>query len=176
MDRQDAFGCMRVFGTVHHEFAVSHQIRPQEEGETVLKCFKAWARLLLPRDVCAFRHLLPLQARFIHVEYLLGLIHPLLDDGLKTIWVGSSGILVGALGLSRALDAMEAIARLKLIKSACAGNEIGHRAGLLLLQVVEALHRLVLGVVKGHIKTLVLPMVHPCDQHLLHPDHDVGLA
>ena len=41
--------------------------------------------------------------------------------------------------------------RLKLVKPARAGDKIGHGAGLL-LQMVEALHRLVLGVVKGHIR------------------------
>ena len=69
MDRQDglfiALECTRVPGIVHHdglEFAVSRQFSPQQEGEIVLECFKARGRLLLPRDVCAFRHLLPLQA------------------------------------------------------------------------------------------------------------------
>ena len=71
---------------------------------------------------------------------------------------------------------MEAISHLKLVKLACAGDEIGHGAGLLLRQIVEAPHCLVLGVVKGHVKALALPMVHPHDQHLLHPDRDVGLA
>ena len=71
---------------------------------------------------------------------------------------------------------MEAIVHLKLIKQTDAGNKIRHGAGVLLLQVAVALHGLLLGVVKGHVKSLTLPMVHPCDQHLLHPNHDVGLA
>ena len=71
---------------------------------------------------------------------------------------------------------MEALAHLKLIKPACAGNEIGHGACLLLLQAAVALNCLILGVVKGQVKALMLPVVSPCDQHLLHPDHDVGLA
>ena len=66
--------------------------------------------------------------------------------------------------------------RLKLIKPARAGREIRHWVGLLLLQVVEALHRLVLGAVEGHVKALAFPMVHPRDQHFLYPGHDVGLA
>ena len=141
----------------------------------VLECFEAWGRLLLPRDVCTFRHLLPLQARFIHVEHLLGLVTPLLDDGPETIWVGSSGVLVSALSLSRALI-MEPIAGLELIKPACAGRELRHGAGLLLLQVVVAIHGLLLDVVKGHVKALTLPLIYPCDQHFLHMDHDVRLA
>ena len=80
------------------------------------------------------------------------------------------------LGSSRALDAMEAIACLKLIKPTRAGNKIGHGAGLLLLQIAKALHRLIHGVVKGQVKAQALAMVHPCDQHLLHSDYDVGLA
>ena len=48
---------------------------------------------------------LPLQARFIHIKNLLGLITPILDDGPQAIWVGNSSI--GALSLSRALDIME---------------------------------------------------------------------
>ena len=71
---------------------------------------------------------------------------------------------------------MEAIAHLKLIKPACAGDEIKHGADFLLLQIVEALHCLVLGVIEGHVNTLVLPIVHPRDQHHLHPDHDFGMA
>ena len=128
-----------------------HQVSPQQEGETVLEHFEAWGRLLLHRVVHSFRDLL-LQARFSHVEDLLGLVSPLLNDGLKTIWVSSSGVLVGALSLYRAHEAMEAIAHLKLVKPPRAGDEIWHRAGLLLLQVAEALHDLILGVVKGHIK------------------------
>ena len=47
----------------HHGFklAVSRQVSPQQEGETVLECFEARGRLLLPRDVCTFRHLLTLK-------------------------------------------------------------------------------------------------------------------
>ena len=59
---------------------------------------------------------------------------------------------------------MEAIAHLKLIKPARAGNKIGHETGL--LQLAVALHGLILVVVKGHVKALTLPMVHPRDQHL----------
>ena len=70
---------------------------------------------------------------------------------------------------------MEPIAGLNLIKPAHAGNKIGQGGGLLLLQVAEAIHGLLLGVVKGYVKTLTLPMIHPCDQHFLHQDHDVGL-
>ena len=42
----------------------------------VIKCLEAHGRLLLPRDVRAVRHLFPLQARFIHVKHLLGLVPP----------------------------------------------------------------------------------------------------
>ena len=89
-------------------------------------------------------------------------------------WVRSSGVLVGALDLSRVLDAMEAMVHLKPIKPARAGNKI--EQGLSLLLIVEALHRPVFCVVKGYVNTLALPMVHPSDQHFLDPDHDVGLA
>ena len=74
---------------------------------------------------------------------------------------------------------MEPIAGLKLVKSDRAGDksEYGaHLLLLLLLQVVVAIHGLLLGVVKGHVKTLTLPTIHPRDQHPLHTDHDVGLA
>ena len=57
---------------------------------------------------------------------------------------------------------------LKLIKPAPAGDEIGYG-------VAVAIHDH-LGVIKGYIKALTLPMIHPHDQHFLHPDHDVGLA
>ena len=106
MDRQAglfiALECKKVLSLVHHdglEFAVSHQVSPQQEGETVFERSETQGRLLLPHDVRSFRHLLPLQACFIHVEHLLGLVPLLLDDGLKTIWVGSSGVLVDALSL-----------------------------------------------------------------------------
>ena len=49
----------RVLGVVDQDglqFAVSRQVSPQQEGETVLKCLKTWGRLLLPGDVCAVRH------------------------------------------------------------------------------------------------------------------------
>ena len=144
------------------EFAVSCQVSPQQEGEMVLECFEAWGRLLLLCDVRTFRHLLPVQARFIHVENLLGLVSPLLNDGPETIWVGSSIVVVGAHSLSRALNIMEEpIAGLKLLKPARAGRELGYGAGLLLLQVVVAIHGLILGVIKGHIKALMLPLIHP---------------
>ena len=73
-----ALECTRVLSVIHHdglELAVSHQVSPQQKGEMVLECFEARGRLL-PCDVCAFRHLLPLQACLIHVEYLLGLVPP----------------------------------------------------------------------------------------------------
>ena len=82
--------CTLVLGVVDQdglEFGVSRQVSLQQEGETVLGCFEARGRLHLPRDVRAFRHLLPLQACFIHVKYLLGLVTTLLDDGPQTIQV-----------------------------------------------------------------------------------------
>ena len=82
------------------DLAVSHQVSPQQEGETVLKCLEARGRLLLPCDVRAVRHFFPLQARLIHVEHLLGLLPSLLNDGPETIWIGSSGVLVSSLSLS----------------------------------------------------------------------------
>ena len=82
MDRQAGLSidleCTRVLGVVDQdglELAVSHQVSPQQEGETALKCLEAWGRLL-PRDVRAVRHFFPLQARFIHIENLLGLEFP----------------------------------------------------------------------------------------------------
>ena len=74
-----ALDCMRVLGVVDQdglELAVFHQVSPEQEGEKVLEQFEAQGSLLFPRDVCAFRHLLPLQALFIHVEDLLGLVPP----------------------------------------------------------------------------------------------------
>ena len=71
--------CTRVLGMVDQDglqLAVFRQISPQQEGETVLERFEALGRLLLPREVCAFRHLLPLQACFTHVEHLLVLVNP----------------------------------------------------------------------------------------------------
>ena len=97
--------CSRFLGVVDQdglELAVSRQVSPQLEGDTVLKRFEARGRLLLPRDVRAVRHFLP-QACFIHVNNLLGLVPPVLNDGPETIWVGSSGVLLSALSLSRAL-------------------------------------------------------------------------
>ena len=92
------------------------------------------------------------------------------------MWVGSDNIVVvGALSLFRALNIVEPIAGLKLIMPACAGRELGHVANLL-LQVVVAIHGLILGVIKGHVKALTLPLSHPRDQHFLHMDHDVRLA
>ena len=83
MDRQVGLcivlECTRVLGLVHHDMlklAVSRQVSPQHEGEMVLERFEARGRLLLPLDVQAFRHFLPLQAHFIHVEHLLGLVPP----------------------------------------------------------------------------------------------------
>ena len=98
--------CTRVLGVIDQdglELAFSSQVSPQQEGETVLKCLEARGRLFLPRDVRAVRHFLPQQAHLIYVEYLLGLVPPLLDhldDGPETIWVGSSGIIFGTLSLS----------------------------------------------------------------------------
>ena len=92
------------------------------------------------------------------------------------IWEGSSGVPVSALSLSQALNIMEPIAGLKLIKPARAGRELRHGACLLLLEVVEELHGLLFGVVEGHVQALMLPMIHSCDQHFLCTDHDVGLA
>ena len=76
----------------------------------------------------AVRHFLPLQARFIHVEDLPGLVFPILDDGPEMIWVGIRGILISALSLSRVLYVMELIAVLELIKPASAGDELGYGA------------------------------------------------
>ena len=107
MDRQAglciALECTRHLGMVHHDglkLAVSFQVSTKQEGEMVLECFKAWGRLLLPRDVWVFRHFLPLLGRFIDVEDLLRLVRSLLDDGPEMIRERSSGILVGALSLS----------------------------------------------------------------------------
>ena len=69
-----ALDSTRVLSTVDQdepEFAVSLQVSSQQQGEMVLEHFEARGRLLLPRDVCAFRHLLLLQAHFIHVKNLL---------------------------------------------------------------------------------------------------------
>ena len=172
-----ALKCMRVVGVIHHDrlkVAVSSQVSSQQEGETVLECFEACGRLLLPHDVCAFRHLLPLQACFIHVENLLGLVLPLLDDGLEQSGYKAAASSSALLASPERLMLWKPQRILKLIKPACAGDEIGHGAGLLFLQIVEALHRLVLGVIEGLVNALTLPMVHPCDQR--HPDHDDGLA
>ena len=83
MDRQAGLStdleCMRFLGVVDQDglqLAVSRQVSPQQDGKTVLERFEARGRLLLPRDVSAFRHLLPLQAHFIHVEHLLGIVPP----------------------------------------------------------------------------------------------------
>ena len=68
-----------VLSMVHQEgleFAIPRQVRPQQEGETVLECLEAWGRLLFLCNVRAFRHFLPLKARFIHIENLLGLVTP----------------------------------------------------------------------------------------------------
>ena len=59
------------------------------------------------------------------------------------------------------------------LPQARASDEIGHWAGL--FQVAEAFHGLILSIIKGHVKALVLPVVHPHHQ-CLHPDHDVELA
>ena len=48
-----------VLGVVHQdglEPAVSCQVRPQQEGDTILERLEAWGRLLPLGDVCAFRH------------------------------------------------------------------------------------------------------------------------
>ena len=57
MDRQVGFiialECTKVFGVVHHhrlELAVSCQVSPQQEGETVLESFEAPGRLLVLRS------------------------------------------------------------------------------------------------------------------------------
>ena len=50
---------------------------------------------------------------------------------------------------------------LKLVKPARAGVEFGYAARLLLLQVAEALHGLLFGVVEGHVQALRLSMIHP---------------
>ena len=80
VDRQGglfiALQCTRILGVVHHdgiEFVVSRQVSPQQKGETVLERIEARGRLLLLRIVCVLSHLLPLQARFIHIKNLLGL-------------------------------------------------------------------------------------------------------
>ena len=136
----------RVLGIVDQDgfqLAVSSQVSPHKEGDTVLKCLETWGRLLL-HDVCAFRHLLLLQARFIHIKRLLGLVPPLLDDGRKFIRVQSSGVCISALSLTRVLDATEGIAALEIVKPALAGNKIGYGARLLRLQVLLAFHGLLL--------------------------------
>ena len=71
---------------------------------------------------------------------------------------------------------MKPLAGLKLIKPARAGIEFGCGARFLLLQVVEALHGLLFGVVEGHVQALMLPMIHLHYQHLFHTDYYVGLA
>ena len=131
------------------EFAVSHQVSPQQEGETALKYLEARDRVLLPRDVHAVRHFLSLQACFIHVEDLLGLVPSLLLDNVpEMIWVGSSGIFIGSLGLFQALYIMKPIADLKVVKAAHADVEFWYGARLLLLQVAEAFHGRRLRVIK----------------------------
>ena len=70
----------------------------------------------------------------------------------------------------------EGIAGLEIVEPACAGNKIGYGARLLHLQVVVALHGLLIGVVEGHVEALMLTMIHPCDQHLLKTDHEGGLT
>ena len=94
---------------------------------------------------------------------LLGLVSPLLDDGPEFIRVQSRGISVSALSLPRALDAMEGIAGLEVIKPPRASNKFWYGARLLYLQVVVALHCLPLGVVKCHAEALTLPVVYPRD-------------
>ena len=64
----------------------------------------------------------------------------------------------------------------EIVEPARAGNKIGYGAHLLLFQVVVALHGRLLGVVEGHVETLMLPMVHPRDQHFLKTDHFGVLA
>ena len=64
---------------------------------------------------------------------------------------------------------------LKLVEPPRAGSEFWYGA-FLLLQVLVALHALILGIVEGHIETLTLSMVHPHDQHFLKTDHEGGLA
>ena len=71
---------------------------------------------------------------------------------------------------------MEPIAGLTLIKLTCAGDEFGCGAGLLLLQEGVAIHGLLLGVVKHHVKALTLLLIRPRAQHFFHTDHDVQLA
>ena len=174
MDRQAGlfitFECTGVLSVVDQdglELAVSRQVGPQKEGEMVLKCFEARGRLLLSRDVRAFRLVFPLQACFIHIKNLLGVVTPLLDDGLETIWVGSSGVLFSVFSFSRVLYVMEPIVSLKLIKPGLAGYEIVYGAGLLSLQEAVAIHGFLLGVVKGHVKALMLPLIHLHDQHFI---------
>ena len=156
----------RVLSVVHQdglELAVSRQVHPQQEGETILESLEAWARLLLLGDVRVFRHFLPLQARFIHVEDLLGLVTPLLDDDPEFVRIRSSDIDVSAFSLPRALDAMKGMTGLEIVKPAHAGYKIGYGARLLRLQVFIDFQDPLFGVVESHAQALPLAMVHPCD-------------
>ena len=79
--------CTRVLDVVlqdGRQLAVSRQVSLQEEGETVLERFEARGRLLLPRDVRAFRQL-PLQTCFIHVKHLLRLVNPPPPPSMMTL-------------------------------------------------------------------------------------------
>ena len=135
-----------VLGVVHQdglELAVSRQVRPQQEGEPVLERLEAWGRLLLLRDVRAFRHFFPLQAHFIHVEDLL-------DDGPEFVRERSSGVGVSAFSLPRASDATKGMTGLEIVKPARAGYKFGYGACLLCLQVIVDFQGPISGVVESH--------------------------
>ena len=160
-----------------HQLAVSHQVTPSRKVKWSLNALKPMAdfsSLVMYRRSGIFFRCRPVSSM---LNTCWGLYPPpLLDDSPEMIWEGSSGVPVSALSLSQALNIMEPIAGLKLIKPARAGRELRHGACLLLLEVVEALHGLLFGVVEGHVQALMLPMIHSCDQHFLCTDHDVGLA
>ena len=151
--------CTRVLSVVDQnglQLAVSRQVSPQQKGETVLKCHEPgpdFSSLMMYVRSGIFIHCRP-------VSFILNLLG--LDDGPETIRVESSGVFVSAFSLSRVLNIMKPLVGLKLVKSAHACVEFCYGVRLL-LQVVEALHGFLFGVVEGHVQALTLPIIHPCD-------------
>ena len=159
------------------ELAVSNQVSPHPSRRVkpslnVLKPRADFSSIVMYVRSGIFFHCRPISSML----KTCGGLYPLLDDGPETIWVVSSGALVGPLSLSPAFYIMEPKAGLKLIKPVRTGDEIGYGTGLLLLQEAVAIPVLLLGVVKGHVKALTPLLIHPCDQHFLQTDHDVRQA
>ena len=143
----------RVLGVVHQDglqLTVPRQVRPQQEGETVLICLEAWVRLLFLCNVRAFKHFLPLKVRFVHIENLLGLVTPLLDHSPQLVRESSSSVSISALRLTRALDASEGMSGLEIKKPAPAGHKLWDGAGFLGFEVFVHLQGLLLGILRRH--------------------------